>query len=124
MTKREPFAVVAIIDHVPVATFVEISGIYVGSYGGDDALQNANALADRLNAAFETAVAERVKEAVREAVEEFRDRAARRIERSDLYALAESGNPEDSPDFLSPAFSTLEWIANEVRKLPTEPEGK
>lgn len=72
MTKREPFAVVAIIDHVPVATFVEISGIYVGSYGGDDALQNANALADRLNAAFESAVAERVKEAVREAVKPLR----------------------------------------------------
>lgn len=68
MTNRKPFAVVAIIDHVPVATFVEIAGIYVGSYGGDDALQNANALADGLNAAFETAVAERVKEAVREAV--------------------------------------------------------
>lgn len=121
MTKREPFAVVAIIDHVPVATFVEISGIYVGSYGGDDALQNANALADRLNAAFETAVAKRVKEAARKAVEEFKTLVVQTIS---AYPETVDNEWNRKSGFFDSVDIACDDLVEVIQKLTTEPEAK
>ncbi len=80
-----------------MAVFVEIYGVHVGSYGGDDALQNAKALADELNAAFN----KRLDEELAKAVEEFRERMIVKLKSVGLMRYFE-----------------------EIRALPTEPEEK